>query len=83
MQQEKVENTHLAGEVKLNGLDTDVLRAFRHCGGGIGQEFECSEKGYQKNNTRNSELNKETTAALVCRKEDRGTDFEIVSRTCA
>jgi len=45
MQQEEIRNTHLAGEVKLNGLDTDVLRAFRHCGGGIGKESECSEKG--------------------------------------
>ena len=46
------------------------------------------KRGYQKNNSiskkqRSNKLNKETTAALVCRKEDRETDFEIASRTCA
>jgi hypothetical protein len=30
---EKTPSTHLAGEVELNGLDTNILRAFRHCGG--------------------------------------------------
>jgi hypothetical protein len=45
MQQDKTPSTHLAGEVKLNGLDTDVLRASRHCGGGTAKMVECGEKG--------------------------------------